>query len=379
MTGAGDFSREPRLVPMGEKRSDSMSDRFAVLHRQLIEVAPAVDRLACVLFDADTGTLRTFADSSQSTTPIRCDAFSLATNRSLSELVRTRRAWVTDDAQTQTTGNTAHPSAIQVTGFRSSYTVPLFDGEAFQGFLFIDSRQPRVFTEDVIERVQVYVNLVRMLICYEITAARALAGSGRVFPESTGLHDLDAGRHPDRMARYALLIARHLAPEYGLANEFVEQIFVFAPLHDIGKIGIPAAILHKPQPLTQVERTVMASHVELGIELVEKLIGSFQLEQLAGIRVLRNIVAYHHELLDGSGYPQGLAGDAIPLEARIATVADIFDALSSRRNYKPAWTLGEAFAAIGRMSVAGKLDQACVRGLTENVDAIRAIMTQNAI
>lgn len=191
-------------------------------------------------------------------------------------------------------------------------------------------------------------------------------------------HDRETVRHLERMARYARLIARHLAAGHGLENEFVEQVFLFAPLHDIGKVSIPEAILHKPEPLTPDEQAVMATHVELGTELVESLISRFGLEHLGGIRILRNIVACHHEYLDGSGYPRGLRGDAVPLEARIVTVADIFDALSSRRDYKPAWSIGEAFAALDRMAKAGKLDAACVGALMENEDAIREILPSDA-
>ena len=366
MSSGVDAIQPVRLLPLSEEAAVTVGDRLASLHRQVTTVAPQIDQIACVLYDADTGTLKTYVDSSHAGAPLRRYEFPLAGSRSLSELVRTRRARVVDDMPTQLPGNAPHTVHIRSAGFRSSYTVPLFDGEAFQGFLFMDSRQPAVFSADVLGRIDVYVNLVRMLLCHELTAARALVGSIRVAHDFAVVHDASMARHLERMARYSRMIARRVAVRHDLTDEFVEQVFLFAPLHDIGKVGIPDPILHKTEWLTPAERAVMATHVELGVQLVEKLITHFRLERLAGIEVLRNIVAGHHEFLDGSGYPRGLGGDAIPLEARIVTVADIFDALSSRREYKAAWSIDDALAALARMADAGKIDPDCVSALVES-------------
>lgn len=374
MTGPTDPTTAARLLPLDDERAATISERLGSLHRQIAELVPEVDQIACVLHDPGTGTLKTFVDSSHAGAPLRRYEFPLAASRSLSELVRCRSARIVDDIPAELPGAAPHSAHIRAAGFRSSYTVPLFDGDAFQGFLFMDSRQPSAFSAAVVQRLEIHVNLVRMLLCHELAAVRSLVGSIRVARDFALLHDVEATRHLDRMARYARVIARHLAPRHRFSDEFVEQVFLFAPLHDIGKVGIPDAILHKPKELTTDERTVMATHVELGMELVERLIGHFNLGQLAGIRTLRNIVAGHHELLDGSGYPRGLRGADIPLEARIVTVADIFDALSSRRDYKVAWGMDEAFALLERMVAEGKLDGQCVEALAENRTAIRTIM-----
>jgi len=356
-----------------------MGDRLAGLHRQIIAVVPEVDQIACVLYDPDTDLLKTYVDSSRAGDPLQGYEFPLSGSRSLSELAATRTTRVLDDIASQATSGSEHSARIVAAGFRSSYTVPLFDGDLLQGFLFLDSRQPALFTATVIDRLDVYVNLVRMLICHRLTCMRALVGSVRVAREFARMHDSDAAGHVERMARFARLIARRLAAEHGRNDEFVEQVFLFAPLHDIGKLGIPDGILHKPRSLTAQERAVMATHVELGTELVEKLIGHFGLERLAGIEVLRNIVACHHELLDGSGYPGGLRGAAIPLEARIVTVADIFDALVSQRDYKQAWSTAAALEHLESMAAAGKVDPACVAALAGSHDSIGDIMRRYAL
>lgn len=368
----------PRLLPLTSERAATMGERLGSLHRQIAAEVPEVDQIACVLHDPDTGMLKTFVDSSHAGEPLRRYEFPLAASRSLSELVRLKSCRIVNDIPAELPGAAPHTAHIRGVGFRSSYTVPLFDGDVFQGFLFLDSRQPAAFSPAVVQRLEVHINLARMLFCHELTGVRSLVGAIRVARGFSLLHDVEVTRHLDRMAHYARLIARHLAIPHGLSDEFVEQVFLFAPLHDIGKAAIPEAILHKPKALTAEERTVMATHVELGVELIERLIRQFNLGHLAGIRTLRNIVAGHHEFLDGSGYPRGLRGGDIPLEARIVTVADIFDALCSRRHYKVAWGMDEAFALLDSMVAEGKLDGQCVGALAGNRPSIRTIMDRYA-
>jgi len=363
MDAASDHGTKPRLVPMLDEDGDSLTDRIGSLHRQLVLTVPEVDQMACVIYDPETDALRTFVDSTIAGKPLRGYEYPLASSPSLSELVQTRSRRVLDDIPVQAPGPSAHASHIRAAGFRSSYTVPLFDQEVFQGFLFMDSLRPGAFTKDVIERLEVYVNLARLMLSQELTAARALVGSIRVAKDFAALRDIETGAHLDRIARYARLIARHLAHTHTLPDEYVEQVFLFAGLHDIGKVGIPDSILHKPAVLTFEEREIMKTHVDLGVQIVDTLIENFRLGHLAGIDVLRNIVASHHEFLDGSGYPHGLRGHDIPLEARIATVADIFDALTSRRDYKQPWPLEDAFVMLTTMAAAGQLDPECVSAL----------------
>jgi HD-GYP domain-containing protein (c-di-GMP phosphodiesterase class II) len=122
----------------------------------------------------------------------------------------------------------------------------------------------------------------------------------------------------------------------------------------------------------------MMRHVELGSMMIERLVRDFNLATVAGIGILRNVVSGHHEFLDGSGYPKGLKAEQIPLEARIVTVADIFDALTSKRTYKDAWDVGEAFAELDQMVAGGKLDADCVRALREgSADIVRIISRYN--
>lgn len=140
--------------------------------------------------------------------------------------------------------------------------------------------------------------------------------------------DNETGLHVMRMSHYAQV----LALAYGLSAHRAEDLLHAAPMHDIGKIGIADSILLKPGKLTAEEYQQMQKHPLIGAEII----GDCDSDLL---RMAKVVALYHHEKWDGSGYPHGLAGEAIPLEARIVAVSDVFDALTSARPYKTAWSI----------------------------------------
>ncbi|MGN5629810.1 response regulator [Xanthomonas hortorum pv. gardneri] len=153
--------------------------------------------------------------------------------------------------------------------------------------------------------------------------------------------DADTGAHIWRMAVYA----RVLAETVGWSTQQAQLLQDAAPLHDAGKIAVPGSILHKPDALDEYERSVVLQHPQIGHDLLRH--GRGPVFQLAA-----EIALHHHECWDGSGYPKGLAGDAIPESARIVAVADVFDALCGRRAYKAPWTVEDAVRKLE--SMAGK-------------------------
>jgi putative two-component system response regulator len=182
------------------------------------------------------------------------------------------------------------------------------------------------------------------------TAALSAREEETVFrlAQAAEFRDGMSGSHIRRMANYCLLIGEAL----GLDDGACRTLYLAAPMHDIGKIAVGDAILLKPGKLTPEERAVMEQHTACGYRL---LAGS----QSDLIRAAADIAWCHHERWDGSGYPRGLAGEQIPLLARIAAVADVFDALTSERPYKQAWSPKQAAEHI-RQNSGKHFDPACV-------------------
>lgn len=170
--------------------------------------------------------------------------------------------------------------------------------------------------------------------------------------------DGDTGDHVSRMAELCRLIGKGL----GLDEADCEMMKAAAPLHDVGKIGVPDAVLQKPGRLEPSEMAIMKEHVSIGESILEDSRSEL-------LRTAAVIASSHHERWDGSGYPRGLAADQIPLMGRVAAVADVFEALTADRIYRPAWPLEKARQFI-RDGAGTQFDPACVRAFEAQWDAI---------
>ncbi len=157
----------------------------------------------------------------------------------------------------------------------------------------------------------------------------------RCLGQAAEYKDNETGLHVIRMSHYARIIAQQL----DAGDEWVQLVFQAAPMHDVGKIGIPDSILSKPGKLTEEEWQTMRKHPEYGAEIIGD--HSSMLLSMA-----REIALTHHEKWDGTGYPYNLSGDDIPLSGRVVAIADVFDALTSERPYKHAWAVEDAVALI---------------------------------
>lgn len=148
--------------------------------------------------------------------------------------------------------------------------------------------------------------------------------------------DNDSGAHLERVREYACIMARALRArnEPGVDDEFIRNIYLTTPLHDIGTIGIPDAVLLKPGLLTEDEFAIMKRHTVVGAETIDAVLRTSP--GASFLSMARDIALTHHEKWDGTGYPSGLQGAAIPLAGRIVALADIYDALTTKRTYKTA-------------------------------------------
>lgn len=351
----------------------ALNHRLRQLHQQLMEMTPDVDRVSVSLYDPQDDLLKTFVNSTRTGEAISGYEFPLSQSQSLRRLVTSRSVRVLDNIPEAVRGDTRHSAWLLKEGYRSSLTVPMFDRGSFIGFLFFDSLKPDVFTESVQRKLALIASIINMLISSELHLVHSITASAQVAREFANLRDFETGAHLERMAHYARLIARELQQSHALSDEYIEHLYLFAPLHDIGKIGIPDRILLKPGPLDPEERQLMQTHVLKGLEILERMVGEFGLEDLPDSAVMKNVVAGHHEKLDGSGYPKGLKGEAIPLEARIVAVADVLDALTSHRHYKEAWSMDAALTELDHLVAAGQFDADCVAAVRRRRDAIEAI------
>lgn len=350
----------------GDLHVNSVTEKVRALHRRIHDRHAAIERIAIALFDPESRQLKTFVDSTDHGTALRGYSCALDEVPSLAAIARSGEPRVLNDLSTELPGNSAHSAWLNGEGYLSSLTLPIRNSGQLLGFVFFDARERNAFGAAVVSDLLLSGDLIGMIIAQELATIRMLVCGLRLASEFAHVRDLETGAHLDRMSRYARLIARHIGPTHGKPADYAENVFLFAPLHDIGKVGIPDAILLKPGRLDDNERELMRQHVSVGLQMAEQLISDFGLGNMSNISMLRNIVSAHHERMDGSGYPNGLAGDDIPLEARIVATADVFDALACKRRYKPAWMLEDAYEEIARMAAVNELYQPAVSALLNN-------------
>lgn len=379
MTTPTMFDHEDRLGPLD--RNVSLEDKVQTIHAALLERFAFIRHIAAAVYDPGTDTLQTFLQTGETDTPLTHYTAKLSDTSTLSEIIEIGRPRVVNDLTIFSDKQQEHTKRIAAKGYRASYTMPMYQNGHLFGFLFFNSHEPGCFAEEVLGQIDPFGHLIALTIINDLTTLHTLLATVKTARDLTHARDGETGSHLDRMSRFARIIAQSVAERYALTDEYIEKIFIFSPLHDIGKIAIPDRVLLKPGKLDAVEEALMRTHPARGREIIDNMLSHFDMGTMQGSDILRNIALFHHESIDGSGYPDGRAGEDIPIEARIVAVADIFDALTSRRPYKPAWSNDDAFDLLRKLA-GKKLDVHCVNALIENraqIDEIQQQFLENVV
>jgi len=359
----------------GLNQHSSLHEKLICAHTSLKELLPFIVRIAVTLYDAETNVLKTYLHSSDDESPLQHYQALMDDAPMLKEILKQGKPRVINNLLTFEDSKSEHTQRIGRSGYAASYTLPIFNEGVFIGFIFFNSSEKDVFSEITLREIDIYGHLISLMVINEISSIHTLSAAVRTTSGITHLRDPETGSHLDRMSRYSRIIAMALADKYELDDLYIEHIFMFAPLHDIGKIATPDVILMKPGALDADETVIMKTHARKGREMIDELVDNFGLENVENIDMLRNIAEYHHESVNGKGYPDGKAGNEIPLEARIVAVADVFDALTSQRSYKEAWSNQRAIDMLKELA-GEKLDKDCVDALLQNLDKVEEIQQQ---
>ena len=353
------FEHQDVLAALNGKLS--LPGKIEYVHELLKGRFDFIDRISVAVYDPKTDLLKTFVHSSDDENPLVLYSAKLADSASMQEILKVGRPRVLNDLDIFSNVQAEHARRIAALRYKSSYTMPMFLNGEFFGFLFFNSHRRDVFDEATLHYLDVVGHLVSLLVIHDMSRTRSLYAIVKTAANMALHRDVETGAHLDRMSNYARLIAKEVAKKYRLNDELVEHIFLFSPLHDIGKIGISDSILLKPGKLTEAEFDTMKTHAAKGGEIIDMMLKNLGLDEFPHAEILRNIALYHHEALNGSGY-NAMMDEEIPIEAKIVAVADVFDALTSVRPYKEAWSNDRAFTYL--QSMAGtKFDSDCVAAL----------------
>lgn len=265
-------------------------------------------------------------------------------------------------------------------GHRSSYTYPIsYQGKTI-GFIFVNAKETGFFTRSDVERDFAYLSqIVANQFIQLFENQRHFQSSLEIALKMGHARDPETKQHLTRMGMYSELLARFLSKTVDdISHQFIHRIRLYAPLHDIGKYMIPDEILYSNARFTNEERAVMNNHTIFGEEIIDQVVELSGSKTVTGgeIQFIKNIVRHHHESYNGKGLPDSLQADSIPLEARIVTLADVFDALLSKRAYKPAWELSEVIEYV-KFQKGKMFDPMCVDALLTNLDQFMEIRAKH--
>lgn len=268
---------------------------------------------------------------------------------------------------------------LQKEKIQSNLIIPMIINDTVFGILFLSSFKTNFFTSQDILIGNKVVNEAKALLNRAYFTNVVLIKIARAFSELVEKKDNDTGDHINRMVAYSVTLAKAVQkednPKYPISDRMILDIERNAALHDIGKISVPDSVLKKDGHFTQTEWEIMKKHPTTGADVFKNLHDSLKIFDESFYKAAEEITRYHHEKWDGSGYPEGLSGFDIPLIARIVAVADVFDAISSKRVYKEAFDFEHSLEII-RNSAKVHLDPFLVEIFLQEKEKIKQIYNQ---
>jgi response regulator RpfG family c-di-GMP phosphodiesterase len=221
-------------------------------------------------------------------------------------------------------------------GIRSNITLPIVVNEICLGFVFFSSKEINAYNLDDSNFFNIASNHIAMAISKTVLVENLIIASVQGLAEMAERRDKETGQHMNRIAEYCTVLGKQLIKNKhpNIDQDFLEQIYLTSPLHDVGKVMVPDAILRKPMKLTSEEFEIIKQHSPDGKDILQSIASRIDHPGINFFDMAMKIAGGHHEKYDGTGYPKGLSGKDIPICARIVAVADVFDALMSKRYYK---------------------------------------------
>ncbi len=297
---------------------------------------------------------------------------------SLGDIIETGQPRIINNLERHIKGKplTGYNKILLRAGIKSSITLPLMVSESCIGFIFFSSDKKNVYKEEHTRFLRVLSSSISIAFQKNIYIEDLLYSTLLALTKISEEKDKDTGEHIVRMRDYSTKLARLMSKDErfkaSIDSKFIADIEKFSPMHDIGKVGVPDKILLKPGKLDEDEFNVMKNHTVYGASVLREAENNIVKNGKSVFKMGIEIAESHHEKWDGTGYPKGLKGEEIPLAGRIVALADVLDALLSKRSYKDAFSFEKAKEII----LAGRgshFDPNIVDIFNENIEEFQLI------
>ena len=337
---SGDLQLERALQDM--EVHGNLNQLMETVYDQIKDVMPC-DRVAVAFLDNQGHAIAEAAHTTYGQVHLEPGYSESIGGTGLETVLYTGKPRIINDLPTYAAAKKPSNSTLRVLeeGIQSSLTLPLFFRQRCVGFFFVSSLEKHSYTEEHKHFAYRIINVLKQRIYLEFLLQQVVSETANAFVLLMGERDSETGLHILRMSKYSYFIAQEYYNQYGgIGPRFIREMLWFAPLHDIGKIGVSDAILRKPGRLDPEETKAMQQHVTIGERVIQgmnKSLGDLLQDPLMTTAV--ELIGDHHEKFTGGGYPRGKKGEEISLAGRIVAMADVFDALTTTRPYKEAYSI----------------------------------------